>query len=180
MNCLFLSRIPQAYTKHNMTPLDQTNRDWSKGNCYYVTLEFIKDSELLRASGKIPKTATISLVHGLLDSRNKKVKHAWVEVDDRVLDHSNNQNINDIAKEYYSANSALPIRRFTRAEADAILGALRAEDGGLPICYWGDLSVQTVLEAMKLYQEEAGVFASGVSFCNPLDPVNHNNLTLTS
>jgi hypothetical protein len=159
-----------------MTPIDQTDRDWSRGNCFYVTLEFIKDSEQLRAAGYVPKNSRIYLVHGLLDSERKKVRHAWVEIDDQVLDHSNNQKINDVAKEYYSANSALPVRRFNRAEADALLVALKGKDGELPICYWGDLSDRAVLDAMKGYREAEGIFASDVVISDPSDPANHNNL----
>jgi hypothetical protein len=143
-----------------------------------VALELIKDSEELRARGMIPENATVSLVHGMLDSQKKKVKHAWVEIENRVVDHSNNQNINEIVDDYYTANSALPVRRFTRAEADALLGALKARDGELPIYYWGDLSDQAILEATTNYRKSKSIFASGVTFSDPLNSANHDNLTI--
>jgi hypothetical protein len=161
-----------------MKPLDQTNRDWSKGNCFYVTLEFIKDSENLRAAGHISKSATVYLVHGLLDSANSKVKHAWVEIDDVAIDHSNNQSIRIPVEIYYSKNSALPSRRFSRAEADALLCALSGKNGNLPIGYWGDLSDEVVKNAMENYQESQGAFASDVCFSDPSDSANHKNLTI--
>lgn len=163
-------------TNNEMEPLDQTNRNWREGNCYYVALEFIKDSEELRSKGAIPKNASVHLVHGLLDSQRTRLKHAWIEIDDRVIDHSNYQSINEVGSEYYTANSALPVRRFTRAEADALLGTLKAKDGGLPIGYWGDLPDETVDGAMSNYQESNGVFVSGVRFSDPTDSANQANL----
>jgi hypothetical protein len=161
-----------------MTPLDQENRDWSKGNCFYVTLEFINDSEALRTMGGINADSTVCLVHGLLDSSNKRVKHAWIEIDDRVLDHSNNQAINASAEDYYRDNSALVVRRFTRAETDALLTALKTQDSPMPIGYWGDLSDYQVSAALIGYQESNGVFSSGVCFSDPADAANSDNLKI--
>lgn len=161
-----------------MKPFDQINCDWSKGNCFYVTLEFIKDSERLRAGGGIPDLATVSLVHGLLDAGGQSVKHAWIEIDGRVLDHSNNQAINAKAEDYYSNNRALPCRRFFRDEADALLGALQTQDGSLQIEYWGDLSDDAVTSAMAGYQEASGIFASGACFSDPSDSANADKLQI--
>jgi hypothetical protein len=159
-----------------MTPLDQIDRDWTLGNCYYITLEFLKDSKQLQQDGSIPTAATIRLVHGLLDSENRKVKHAWIEVDNDVIDHSNNQSIRAINTDYYTDNTAQAIKRFTREQADALLSHLRAKDGGLPISYWGDFTDEKIQKALSEFRPENSVFESGVSFSDPNDPANDQNL----
>jgi hypothetical protein len=159
-----------------MPPLDQENRDWSKGNCFYVTLEFMKDSESLRAMGSIPKDSCVNLVHGLLSASEKRIKHAWIEIDSNVCDHSNNQTIRASAEVYYRDNDAVPCRRFSRKEADALLSHLQDQEGSLPIRYWGNLSDEDVACAMEHYNEAFGVFASGVCFSDPSDPLNASNL----
>lgn len=161
-----------------MQPLDQTSRNWSKGNCFYVTLEFMKDSEALRTLNMIKGNAKVSLVHGLLDECNKRVKHAWIEIDGCVLDHSNNQAINASTADYYQDNCALAARRFTRSEADALLTTQWVKDGSLPICYWGELSDDQVSAALSNYQESNGVFSSDICFSDPADPANSDNLKI--
>jgi hypothetical protein len=161
-----------------MSPLDQDSRDWTKGNCFYVTLEFMKDSEELRASGKIPTDASVALVHGLLSANDKRIRHAWIEIDNIVLDHSNNQAILLNSDDYYRNNDAAPCRKFSRSEADALLTYLQNESSSLPIVYWGDLSEQDVACAVDCYQESSGVFSSGVCFSDPSDPVNADNIQL--
>lgn len=128
-----------CYLPH-MPTLDQENRDWTKGNCFYVTLEFMKDSEELRAIGSIPKDSCISLVHGLLSASEKCIKHAWIEIDNNVCDHSNNQAIRASVEDYYRDNDAVPCRRFSREETDALLGYLQDQEGSLTVGYWGNLS----------------------------------------
>lgn len=161
-----------------MKPLDQQNRDWSKGNCFYVTLEFLKESELLRNEGLINKDAAVYLVHGLIGANGIRLRHAWIEIDDLVLDFSNNQEIRVTTEEYYNANNACIEKRFTRLEADALLGHLSAENGSLPICYWGEISDHTVSQAVQSYQESSAVFASDICFSDPLDPANSSNLQI--
>ncbi len=63
-----------------MKPLDQTDRDWTKGNCYWVALEFLKDSETLTRLGKLPESARVSLVHGEIVIGGNTFRHAWIEV----------------------------------------------------------------------------------------------------
>jgi|GEM_PF-3555951 len=159
-----------------MTPLDQTGRDWTRGNCFYITLEFLKDSKQLQRAGTISPTATIRLVHGLLDSENLKVKHAWIEIDNEVIDHSNNQSIRAISTDYYTDNKAQAIKRFTREQSDALLSHLKAKDGGLPISYWGDVTDDKIQEAVSAFNLENSVFESDVSFSDPNDPANDQNL----
>jgi hypothetical protein len=161
-----------------MKPFDQINRDWSKGNCFYVSLEFMKDSERLRACGSIPDVATVRLVHGLLDAGGQSVKHAWIEIDDLVLDHSNNNAIKSKLEDYYSNSRALPRRRFSRDEADALLGTLQPQGAPLPIGYWGDLTDDDVASAMAGYQEASGIFASGACFSDPSDSANAYKLQI--
>ena len=170
-------RSPQinCHLSH-MPPLDQENRDWTKGNCFYVTLEFMKDSEELRAFGSIPKDSCVSLVHGLLSASEKCIKHAWIEIDSNVCDHSNNQAIRASAEDYYRDNDAVPCRRFSREETDALLGYLQDQEGSLPVGYWGNLSDEDVTCAMGRYHKASGVFASGVCFSDPSDPSNASNL----
>jgi hypothetical protein len=159
-----------------MTPLDQVNRDWTRGNCFYVALEFLKDSEQLREEGNIPPSAKVNLVHGLLDSENRKIKHAWIEVDQKVIDHSNNQKIVANKAEYYKDNKAKAIRAFSRKEADALLSYLKSKDGGLPIAYWGDVTNEQIQAAIGAHTPELSVFASNVVFSDPNDPSNSSKI----
>jgi len=159
-----------------MPPLDQENRDWTKGNCFYVTLEFMKDLEELRAIESIPKDSCVSLVHGLLRASEKCIRHAWIEIDSNVFDHSNNQAIRACSEDYYRDNDAVSCRRFSREEADALLGYLQDQDGSLPVGYWGNLTDEDVAFTMKRYHKESGAFASGVCFSDPSDLSNASNL----
>ena len=159
-----------------MEPLDQHNRDWSKGNCFYVTLELIKDSDELRDAGVIDENTTVNLVHGILDAEGQCIRHAWIEIDDVAIDISNGQEIKVPAEDYVRDNKAQIARRFSRTEADALLGSLPSEDGVLPIGYWGDLKDDDVAVAMEDYDKRSGVFASKVWFSDPLDSGNANNL----
>lgn len=163
-----------------MKPLDQTNRDWTRGNCFYVTLEFLKDSEQLRSAGAISSSAAIYLVHGLLDSDNLNIKHAWIEIDDEVLDHSNKQCINAPKDDYYTENNAMHVKRFTREQADALLSHLKAKNNELPIFYWGEVTDEEIQKAASTYIPENGTFASGVIFSDPNDPANNKNLIIKS
>jgi hypothetical protein len=164
----------------HMKPIDQHDRDWSKGNCFYVTLELIKDSDELRDAGVIDRNASVSLVHGILDAEGQRVRHAWIEIDNFAVDFSNGQEINVPAEDYVRDNNAQITRRFSRAEADALLGSLSSKDGDLPIGYWGDLSDNDVAAAIEDYDKRSGVFASKVWFSDPLDTGNANNLKIQS
>jgi hypothetical protein len=159
-----------------MEPLDQHDRDWSKGNCFYVTLEFMKESDELRDVGVIDKDASVCLVHGILDAEGQCIRHAWIEIDHVAYDLSNGQEIKVPAEDYVRANNAQITRRFSRKEADALLGALPSKNGELPIGYWGDLKDDDVTIALGDYNERSGVFASKVWFSNPVDPRNANNI----
>lgn len=151
-------------------PLDKIDRNWSLGNCYYITLEFMKDSTGLQSIEKISKNAEIRLVHGMVDGINGRIRHAWIEIDGRVHEMSNGQCVNVLVDQYYKIQNASPARRFTRAEADALLGYLKTSDGGLPISYWGDVTDEQIDLAMAQYQPSKSVFASGVVFSDPRAP----------
>lgn len=158
------------------TPLDQVDRDWKFGNCYHAALQFLKESEDMRSVGLISTNAQIYLVHGILDPNDANIPHAWIEIDDRVLDNSNNDGINLTKIEYIKKRSAVVVKRFTREEADALLGSLRAEGDGLPIADWSHLSDSIIQSALKSYDKANGVFAKDICFSNPTDTANNEKL----
>jgi hypothetical protein len=160
------------------TPLDQVNRDPSKGNCYYITLEFIKDYPDLVEAGAFDKNVTARLVHGLLQKSGARIKHAWIEIGDNVYDMSNGQKINVPKNDYYDANDAVPVRSFTREDADALLTSYQQQNGVVGVGYWGDLTDDDIRMAMANYDRTSGVFASGVVFSDPGDAGNRDNLIL--
>ena len=151
-------------------PLDKVDRDWSLGNCYFITLEFMKDLDSLLAGGLLLANAEIRLVHGMVDGINGRIQHAWIEINGRVGEMSNGQRVNVTVEEYYKFHNASPARRFTRTEADALLGFLKTPDGELPIAYWGNVTDQQLVLAMTQYEPSKGVFASGVAFSDPKSP----------
>ena len=141
-----------------------------------MTLEFMKDSDELRDAGVFDRNTSICLVHGILDPEGQCIRHAWIEIDDLAIDISNGQEIKAPAEDYVRDNKAQVARRFSRTEADALLGSLSSVDGVLPIGYWGDLKDDVIAAAMEGYDKRSGVFASKVWFSDPFDPGNANNL----
>lgn len=97
-----------------MPPIDQENHDWTKGNCFYVILESMKDSKELRAIGAIPKDSLVRLVHGILNASEKCIKHAWAEIDGNVVDCSNHRAIQAGVGDCCRDNDAVSRRGFTR------------------------------------------------------------------
>ncbi len=134
----------------------------------------------MRDNGIVNADASVLLVHGILNANGRRLKHAWIEIDDRVIDCSNNQGINVPAVEYYEANDALVEKRFSRSEADALLSTLPKVDGLPSIGYWGEISDSAVSQAIQTYQESFGAFASDISFSDPFDPANSSNLQIES
>ena len=108
--------------------------------------------------------------------KRKCISHAWIEIDDNVINHSSNQAILATAEDYFKDNDAVACRRFSREEAGALLSYLRGQEGFLPVGYWGNLSGEDVACAMGSYHEASGVFASGVCFSDPSGPSNASNL----
>lgn len=160
-------------------PLDQINRDWTKGNCFYVTLQFMKDSDNLKLLGKLPKDADIKLVHGLLDYKNNKIQHAWILINGEVWDISNGQEITCSSQKYLKDNKAKAFRHFSRQQADALLAFLPRVDGHLPIGYWADIPENDIADMLSKFDASKSVFADDTfDFSNPSDPANKDNLQI--
>jgi hypothetical protein len=154
-------------------PLDQVKRDWSKGNCYYIALEIIKDFPGLVAEGQFADGTQAHLVHGTV----RGVKHAWIELSTgEVVDQANNSRIRRPKQEYYDEFSAIPQRRFSREEADAILASIERPEGF--DLSWHEIEDEKVAEALAKYEAASAPFARGVIFTDPSDPSNLNNLKL--
>ena len=163
----------------NPKPLDQVNRNWSKGNCFYITLQLMKDSEELKILGQLPKDADVILVHGHLDYENKKIQHAWILINGEVWDFSNGQTIICSSQKYLKDNKARAFRHFTRQEADALLASLPRVDGELPIGYWADVPENDIVDMMSKYDISKSVFADdSIDFSDPSDPANKDNLQI--
>jgi len=165
------------------TPLDRKGRDWSKGNCYYVTLQFIQDSAgLIGKKPLLPDGSVVLLVHGKIEPvAGKAIKHAWIEInEDVVLDHANNYGWVDSKEKYYQLHKATPARKFSREEADAIISHLKAENGELFIGFWGDLNDEQIAECRKAYNPEKSVFSADTNFTDPSDESNQSNLVIAA
>jgi hypothetical protein len=136
------------------------------------------DSKELVEAGRVDPKTPIHLVHGLLQKSSRKIKHAWIEIGDVAHDMSNFQDIHAPCEQYYRDNDAAPKRRFTRAEADAILTAYRLNDGSLSIGYWADLNDVELDSILASHDQKSGVFASNIVFSDPTDDGNRQNLLL--
>ena len=154
-------------------PLDQHNRDWSKGNCYYTSLEFLKRStrDLIQEAQE-----HIRLVHETIGEGPSLTKHAWIEVGSDLLDNSNNQGIDCPVEEYYQKNNAICIRKFTREETDAILTAKEQEDRSIEPLTWHHMTDEEVQACLDKYDPSTSPFTRNVWFSDPEDPKNWDNL----
>jgi len=162
-------------------PLDQISRDWSKGNCYYVTLQFLKDSPGLMGNYLLLQTnSEVILVHGQINpSGSKPINHAWIEINNSiVIDHANNYGWVNSKEKYYAEHNAHPVRRFTRQDADAVLSYKKNDQGELMITYWGDLTQHYIEKCKKANNPSSSVFSTATTFTDPSDPANQNNLNL--
>ena len=157
-------------------PLDQINRDWTKGNCYYASLEFMKRSihDLIEEAQE-----HIRLVHGTIGEGPSLTKHAWIEDGSDLLDNSNNQGIDCPVEEYYQKNNAICIRKFSRKETDAILTTKEQADGSIEPLNWHQMTDSEVQTALDNYDPETSPFARNVWFSDPTDPNNKEKLILT-
>ncbi len=148
----------------NSIPLDEMNRDWTKGNCYFIALEFIKDSDELAAKGAFGNSPVIQLVHGLVrqvpgDSLSQTIRHAWIEVNhEHVIDASNGGIEKMSVFDYHRMRGSQVKRRFSRTEADAIISS--GPDG----LYWGDYSDEQVSICMTNYSSASSAFSNGLVF----------------
>lgn len=156
-------------------PLDQRNRDWSKGNCYYIALEFLKAFPSLVESGLIESKSQPFLVHGKV-GKDVTINHAWVEYGDMVMDHSNNQKIHCPTSEYYDANNAKPARKFSRDEADAILQSNEEADGSFGNMNWSEYTDEEVRKCLSKYNPANSPFANDTIFSDPNDTRNGDPL----
>ena len=163
------------------SPLDHVERDWTKGNCYFAALEFLKDSpSLVGKFPLLPQGAVVQLAHGRLHlPAREPLEHAWVEINDSVvLDNANNRSWRGTKDEYYQLHGVVVARRFTRELADAILSYRRNDDGELMIAYWGDLSDAYIHKCLEAYNPADSVFSAGTVFSDPNDTSNRDNLAL--
>lgn len=160
----------------NMQPLDHQNRDWTMGNCLFVALEYIKDSEGLIAEGAIAAGTPIHLIHGTISFDGKTIKHAWIEEGDYVLDHANNNSIRCSKGDYYSRFDASPKRKFTRMECDAILTYHNEREGEFNVVFWDELTDTQIAEYVNAFSSRKSLFSRGIAFCNPTDETNRTNL----
>lgn len=148
----------------NSLPLDEVNRDWTKGNCYFIALEFMKDSNGLAEEGAFGGSAKVNLVHGLIrqiesDQTSKMIRHAWVEInDEKVIDGSNGNSGWDELADYYSRKEAKKIRSFSRVEADAIVSTQEQ------IGYWGDYTDELVMACVAKYDPSNSYFSQEAVF----------------
>lgn len=157
-------------------PLDQQNRDWTKGNCYYAALEFMKDFPKLVEGGYLKAKTDAFLVHGTIGK--EKVNHAWVEFSDKVFDNSNNQSICCPKAKYYEHNAAVALREFSRVEADAILQCIQGEDGSFDSMNWSQYTDDQVARCLNRYDPATSPFTNDVSFSDPTDSANRDGLNL--
>ena len=157
-------------------PLDQINRDWTKGNCYMAALEFMKDFPGLVEEGVFDAQSEAVLVHGIISLNGKKIEHAWVELGDVVLDNSNNNSLRVAKRSYTDLYSAEPVKKFSRDEADAILQAAQLPDGTFGSLNWSELSNEKIQNCVEKYDPETSPFAKNISFSIPADPANRENL----
>ncbi|CAA6677370.1 MULTISPECIES: hypothetical protein [unclassified Lentimonas] len=153
-------------------PLDQINRDWTKGNCYMAALEYIKKSPTEDRIDKPP----VRLVHGVTSFG----QHAWIESGERVWDNANNNGIDCTIEEYREHYKAMPQRRFTRKEADAILVKFEQPSGLFSATNWSQITDEEVQSCLDRYDPETSPFARDVWFSNPKDPKNRENLIIPS
>ena len=163
------------------TPLDRQSRDWTKGNCYYVSLQFIQDSErLIGKCGLLPENSKVLLVHGEIEPQVHPINHAWIEINDStVLDHANNSKILVAKDAYYTKFKAKSVRKFSRQEADAIISHLKTPQGELFIGFWGALEDDKIEECRNVYDPRNSVFSVETDFTNPSDESNQSNLVIS-
>lgn len=84
-----------------------------KGDCYIVAGHYIVES----------KANNILLCHGIVSGRGKlkglRIGHAWIEMGDVVLDHSNWGSIVMRKEQYYKIGEIkeLDVKKYAKAEA---------------------------------------------------------------
>lgn len=154
-------------------PLDQINRDWTKGNCYYASLEFLKRSinDLVEGAQE-----HIRLVHGTIGEGSSSTPHAWIEVGSDLWDNSNNQKIDCPVAEYYQKNKAVCIRKFSRKETDAILTTKEQADGSIEPLNWHQMTDKEVESYLKVYDPDTSPFARNVWFSDPDASINKTGI----
>ena len=153
-----------------MKPLDQIDRDETKGNCYWAALEFIKNPPGLPDGVPSPVLDDVRLIHGEILKNEKLVRHAWIEVGENVYDYSNKMRLIRRKETYYPISKSRP---FNRREADAILMHFFLREGKYPIGYWGMFTDEQVSEYLSSYVESEGPFAKNVQFCDLTDISDH-------
>lgn len=143
---------------------DEQDRDYSKGNCYYIALEFMKDSDGLKRDGALLANDKVELVHGLVrqiehEPTSKMIRHAWVEIsNEKVIDASNGNHDTALAADYYTRKEAIAVRRFSRQEADAIVSIQQK------IGYWGEYTDADVAQCVANYDPSSSCFSQGTVF----------------
>lgn len=154
-------------------PLDQIDRDWGKGNCYYTTLQIMKDCDEL--IDKIDDINSVELVHGLITVNKQEIEHAWIEINSAIVwETSVGLDERPSIQKYYQDMNANPLRKFTQNEVDALISCTLSASGSPQIVFWGRLKEQFISDKVKQLQKNTSLslFNSDIIFSDLNDPNN--------
>lgn len=105
------------------------------GDCFQVAGNLIMDN------------SEFTLVHAYVSGQDKlkgkKIRHAWIEINNCVIDCSNGKNIATSKKKYYAVAKPIKIKKFDSMEASLLM--LKTHNFG----NWTDEEIKAMRKARK-------------------------------